>query len=112
MHTFFHSWRRKAGLFALVVACTVMANLFMERVQREREAVRRIQCKNNLRWPPLPPRPYEVVLREYRQAMFADFSYLPHLAIASPLTLLSAILLFWPQRKHSPKTANSRITST
>lgn len=99
MREIFHGWRRKAEVFTLVVACVVMLECFLERVQCEREALRRIQCINNLRWPPRPPQSYDEILREQRLIAYAGFSYVPHVFVAMSLALFSAYLLLWKPRK-------------
>lgn len=99
MREFFRGWRRKAGIVSLVMAC---AASLLGPLQCEREARRRMNCMNNLSWPPKTQRSYGDILHEQRRMAYAEFSYLPSVAVTLTLTLLSACLILWPQQKPSP----------
>ena len=102
MLTFFHGWRRKAGWAVLMLASLALS---LEHIRCEREARRRIQCINNLSWPPKPQRSYDDILHEQRRIAYAEFSYLPSVTIALPLTLLSAYLILWKPRPKESRDA-------
>jgi hypothetical protein len=100
----FKGWRRKAGCIVLILASFALS---LGYIQCEREAHRRIQCMNNLSWPPRPIRSHDDIRRE----VYAKFSYLPSVAIALPLALLAAYLILSNPRPKADQPPNQKNNS-
>ena len=87
----------------LVMACGVMSLAVTERMRIDQVAYgerTKLILKAQLRHWPVESRPsYESALAERQQEIRDSFSYLPFVAIAAPLALLSAYLILWKPRK-------------
>lgn len=117
MHTFFHGWRRKAGIISLVVACVMTGlwnrSLFVEDLVAFPRRQAFDSLNGNLYWDSgaiftfnpgwcawrthdlRNPRQLEVSLAHWEQS---HSMRIPYWSMVSPLTLLSAYLLLWKPR--------------
>jgi hypothetical protein len=102
MHTFFHGWRRKAGVVTLVMACVFLCEWMSSRVHR-RDFLLEMDG------------PRYLILRSHdgavrmvrelwpgpRRIRAEEILVIPYVAIVLALTLLSAYLMLWKQRKRA-----------
>lgn len=118
MPEFFRGWRRKVGCVALVMACLVaiawirsmaVADHIYVRFDRQHEIRSRQQTFLWVSWRAyignVKPTSWVTVDASQPQIenemLDAELWELPYSALFVPLTLLSAVLLLWRQRKRS-----------
>jgi hypothetical protein len=125
MHTFFHGWRRSAGVVLLVVALVLMVGwirsdiVFDQVVVAGNLVISNSGCLvwiwmgwhdpdlNILHW-------YSDTASPFDEDWYlgTDGVRLPYWALAIPLTLLSAYLLLWLPQKQTSPAENSSQKST
>jgi hypothetical protein len=122
MYTFFHGWRRKAGVVSLLIAIAMIGGWIRSRfildcVQlRDRDSMHQLDSfcgcvrwlrfdlvpqarRNNLASPFWASRPIDIRQGQVGFRWDQDNWAVPFWSITLPLTLLSAYLILWKPRK-------------